>query len=183
MPTIHTLGPNSTDSYHAACRLTAADPHYQGATIRCHDSFEAIYQNLAQWPGDYFLVPVAYQDASGTSWTNNNYRYSKVLKIVHTFAQPLLPLLLVENTAVQNQRMVLHAATDALREKLAAERGQAITAQYYSSKPLVAAAFASGQFQYGIFSEASFQDGADYQIIDRYQPEMVWCLYQIQAQQ
>ncbi|GAO99522.1 hypothetical protein [Fructobacillus ficulneus] len=179
MPTIHTLGPVTTDSYQAAEHLQDEDPAYQGLAIETHPDFESVYQNLAAYAGDYFLVPTAYQNKDGNNWTNNHYRYLDRLQIATVFHLPTLPMLLTENKSVTNGKAILHAATKELIQQFMKVTDQDLQVDYVPSKPLAQTAFEAGDYQYAIFSKQSFVPHGDLKIIKEYHPEMVWCLYQI----
>ncbi|GAP02511.1 amino acid biosynthesis protein [Fructobacillus pseudoficulneus] len=179
MAVIHTLGPKATDSYRAAKQMQDEDPAYQGQAIILHDNFEEVYQHLADFRGDFFLVPTAYQTGDGASWTRNNYRYLDQLTIAKVFHAKTLPMLLTENTSLADHTAITHAATIELLHQFMNHSNQELTIDYAPSKPLVQAAFESGQYQYAIFSKQDFQPTDTLKIIREYHPEMVWCLYQI----
>ncbi|MHA8138171.1 hypothetical protein ACYATM_03855 [Lactobacillaceae bacterium Scapto_B20] len=179
MPTLHTLGPDTTDSYKAAEYLKQVNPIYQDTSIELHDSFESIYTNLADFAGDFFLVPVAYNDKNGDNWGTNNYRYWNQLKVVDTFHLPTMKMILAENEALSNHTAIIHAATNELLDQFESATNQQLETDYVPSKPLAQKEFEAGQYQYAIFSKQGFEPHATFKILQEYQPEMVWCLYQI----
>ncbi|MHA8110808.1 hypothetical protein ACYATP_04825 [Lactobacillaceae bacterium Melli_B4] len=179
MPILHTLGPDTTDSYKAAEYFKTNNDNYQRTAIQLHDSFEAIYEHLADFSGDLFLVPVAYNDKNGDNWGTNNYRYWKQLKIVDTFHLPTMPMLLVENLALTNHTAIIHAATQELLDHFERSTNQKLATDYVPSKPLAQQAFEDGQYQYAIFSQQAFSPHGSFKVLQEYQPEMIWCLYQI----
>ncbi|MBS9336339.1 hypothetical protein [Fructobacillus papyrifericola] len=180
MPLIHTLGPKETDANLAARTLQDEDPHYRGLPIQLHPDFSSVYANLATYKGDYFLVPVGYQGPAGDSWTSQHYAHWQELSIQKTWAAPTMEMLLVENTEVQNGKAVSHKTTTALLDDFASQNMLSLDVDYVPAKPLAADSFLKGDYQYAIFSQnAEVKLKASHRIIERFQPEMIWCLYQI----
>ncbi|MBS9337850.1 hypothetical protein [Fructobacillus parabroussonetiae] len=180
MAILHTLGPAETDANLVANHLKDEDPHYQNVTIQLHPDFASIYAQLTQYRGDYFLVPVGYQGPAGDSWTSQHYAHWQELTIQKTWAAPTMEMLLVENTEQKNGKAVSHKTTTALLQDFAKQEQRSLTIDYVPAKPLAADAFLKGLHQYAIFSQNAEQKlQAKHQIIARFQPEMIWCLYQI----
>ncbi|MFC4760968.1 hypothetical protein [Fructobacillus durionis] len=181
MPLIHTLGPKETDSNLTAQNLQDGDPHYQSFGIKLHPDFASIYEKLDQYSGDYFLVPVGYQGPNGDTWTSQHYAHWQQLRIQKTWAAPTMEMLLVENTSQPNRRAVSHKTTKTLLEDFEKANGLHLDIDFVPAKPLAADAFFSGDYQYAIFSQnAEDQLQKKQRVIGRFQPEMIWCLYQIQ---
>lgn len=179
MKIINTLGPKQTDSYQAAQYLAER----QEVDIRLHASFDDIYSDLANLKGQYMLVPVAFRSAqSDANWVDNNYKYVDQLEIVDTFFLPTMPMILVHNQQQDNQKVVLHPATSAFLHDFDAD----LIHDYVSSKPAALKKFFHGDYAYAIVSEEWYQktmdkgiDGSQFEVIQRYSPTMIWCLYKI----
>ena len=180
MPTIHPLGPKETDSNLAAQHLIEDDPHYRNLSIQLHPDFASIYRHLDQYRGDYFLVPVGYQGPDGDTWTSQHYAHWQQLTIQKTWASPTMEMLLVENTDQKNGRAVCHKTTTALLDDFSRQSGIELVIDFVPAKPLAADAFLSGNYQYAIFSQNAEKSlKKEHQVLKRFQPEMIWCLYQI----
>ncbi|MBS9335390.1 hypothetical protein LQZ24_02700 [Fructobacillus sp. M1-13] len=180
MVTIHTLGPKETDSNLVASKLEAEDPNYQGLSIQLHFDFATIYANLDKYQGDYFLVPVGYQGPAGDTWTSQHYANWQKLSIQKTWASPTMEMLLVENSEQKNGKAVSHKTTTALLKDFADRKQITLAIDYVPAKPVAANCFLNGDYQYAIFSQNAEADlKATHHIMERFQPEMIWCLYQI----
>ena len=182
MPAIHTLGPRETDSYLAAQGLTDEDPLYQHFSIQLHHDFSSIYENLDNYHGDYFLVPVGYQGPAGDTWTSQHYAHWQELIIKKTWSTKTMEMLLVENTEQSNSKSVSHRTTKTLLQEFAEQNDLPVQIDYVPAKPLAADAFLSGNYQYAIFSQnAEKKLQQHHRILARFQPEMIWCLDQIKS--
>ncbi|KOY79730.1 hypothetical protein RZ72_06240 [Apilactobacillus kunkeei] len=179
MKIINTLGPKQTDSYKAAKYLAER----QEVEIRLHASFDDIYSELSKLKGEYMLVPVAFRSAeSDANWVDNNYKYVDQLAIVDTFFLPTMPMILVHNLQQDNQKVVLHPATSAFLHDFDVD----LVHDYVSSKPEALKKFLQGDYAYAIVSEEWYQtamnqgfDGSQFEVIKRFTPTMIWCLYKI----
>ncbi|CAI2556336.1 hypothetical protein AKUH4B101A_01380 [Apilactobacillus kunkeei] len=179
MKIINTLGPKQTDSYQAAQYLAER----QEVDIRLHASFDDIYNGLAELKGQYLLVPVAFRSAqSDANWVDNNYKYVDQLSIVDTFFLPTMPMILVHNPKQDNQKVVLHPATSAFLHDFESD----LVPDYVSSKPEALKKFLHGDYAYAIVSEEWFESamkqgfsGSQFEVIKRFTPTMIWCLYKI----
>lgn len=179
MKIINTLGPKQTDSYKAAQYLAEREE----VDIRLHDSFDDIYSDLSSLKDEYMLVPVAFRSAqSNDNWVDNNYKYVDQLAIVDTFFLPTMPMILVRNLHQDNQKVVLHPATSAFLHDF----DEDLIHDYVSSKPEALEKFLHGDYAYAIISEEWFEnamnqgiDGSQFEVIKRFSPTMIWCLYKI----
>ncbi|KPN83324.1 hypothetical protein RZ76_13950 [Apilactobacillus kunkeei] len=179
MKTINTLGPKQTDSYKAAQYLAEREE----VDIRLHTSFDDIYSDLSNLKGEYMLVPVAFRSAqSNDNWVDNNYKYVDQLAIVDTFFLPTMPMILVRNLNQDNQKVVLHPSTSAFLYNF----NDKVIHDYVSSKPEALKKFLHGDYSYAIVSKEWFEsainqgiDGSQFEVIKRFTPTMIWCLYKI----
>ncbi|HEY4400277.1 MAG TPA: hypothetical protein VGM95_07085 [Lactobacillaceae bacterium] len=171
---LHTLGPANTDSARAA-------RHYlTDQSLVLHDSFEAILQHLRAYRGDELLMPVAFtsREQPDLNWADFNYVSADKVHLKASFVLPLMPLILVENTAYQRDEAVIHAATEGLlRQYLASEVGEI---EFVASKPVAQAVFLARQSRYTIVSADTFTSvDARYVVRRRFEPQMIWAVYDI----
>ncbi|MBW1606199.1 hypothetical protein [Lactobacillus sp. Sy-1] len=177
---IHTLGPETTDSYSAYQYAKIHFPIIKDYQLVLHPSFQDIYSKIARYHGDLFLVPVAYRNSDGTNWTDYNLIYGQQLSIINCFNHPLKQMALVENQSVNNGRAIIHPSTIGIlnRELPSVNKDQI---NFVTSKPLALSTFLQADYQYAIFSYPDFKpyDNDNYRTLKLIVPQMIWCLYQI----
>ncbi len=184
---LHTLGPETTDSYKAAMYLREMYLDLEDAELVLHDSFDDIYRKLDDEQGDLFLVPVAYRSAqSNGNWADNNLKYWDKLKIMDVFKLPIMPLVLVRNPDGKDGEAVLHPSTKELIKEYSLNQGRKLHLEFVDSKAEALRKFESDKYEFSIVTKDVYQSNcADRQdeVLAEYEPNMVWCLYRIGIQQ
>lgn len=176
MRKIHTLGPTATDSYEAAQHI----PDGVANDIILHDSFDEIIDELQKYAGDYLLLPAAYQSKhSDFGWRELSYEYWDRLKLETVFHHPLKTLCLITNFNFKENKAVIHPATTNLLNSYLKKQQLSLSIHYAGSKATAYERFATQGYRFTIVSEDSLKAGHPYQIIQKYHPDMVWCLYHI----
>lgn len=176
MHTIHTLGPASTDSVAAAAHIPGGADH----RLVLHDSFDEIITNLAQFRGDYFLVPAAYQSKQNNfGWRELSYQYWDQLTLESVYHHPLKTMCLIENSNFKQNKAIIHPATTNLLNSYLDKAKLAIPIHYAGSKASAYEKFVRAQYRFSIVSQDAIDPDAGYQILKTYHPDMVWCLYHI----
>lgn len=177
---IHTLGPESTDSYAAAQTLVQEEDEIVG-----YPSFDNLLHHLPNLIGEHILFPVAFKSARREyGWKEFNYDYWDQVELVKVFPKRTKPMLLVKNNHRSENRAIIHPATTIFLEKYLKKRGEHTPITFTDSKYKAWTAFRKKQLKYTIISEDVYekekQDG--FTIEERYEPEMVWCLYKIKGE-
>ncbi|EXJ22701.1 hypothetical protein ADIAL_1816 [Alkalibacterium sp. AK22] len=175
---IHTLGPDSTDSYAAAQSLISSEED----DIVGYPSFDAIIHQLEQLKGDCVLFPVAFQSArKAYGWKEFNYDYWDKVELMHVFSKKTKPMVLIENSRRTEDRAMIHPATTIFLEKYLSRTQETIPITFTDSKVKAWTAFQKKGLKYTIISEDVYEEEKNsyYQLVERYEPEMVWCLYKI----
>ncbi|KRM61932.1 hypothetical protein FC26_GL001003 [Paucilactobacillus vaccinostercus DSM 20634] len=176
MRKIHTLGPKATDSYEASQHIPGTEEN----EIVLHDSFDDIIEDLAQYAGDYLLLPAAYQSKqSDFGWRELSYEYWDRLKLETVYHHPLKTLCLIANFDFQQNKAVIHPATTNLLNAYLKKQQLSLSIHYAGSKAKAYDKFVAGGYRFTIVSEDSLEPGHPYQMIQKYHPDMVWCLYHI----
>ncbi|WP_137598128.1 hypothetical protein [Paucilactobacillus kaifaensis] len=176
MRIIHTLGPESTDSVAAAAHIPEDDKHQ----LVLHDSFDEIIANLNQYCGDYFLVPAAYQSKqSNFGWRELSYQYWDQLTLESVYHHPLKTMCLIENQSFKQDKAIIHPATTNLLNSYLDKKSLTLPIHYAGSKASAYEKFVRDQYRFSIVSQDSLTAQSDYQILQTYHPDMVWCLYHI----
>ncbi|WP_407891800.1 hypothetical protein [Lacticaseibacillus sp. N501-2] len=169
---IHTLGPKTTDSYDAAMHIPGMD-HPQ---IQLHPNFDEIIAALADYAGDQFLLPAAYQSARPDfGWRELCYEYSNQLALELVFHRPLQAMALIENPQYSQDAAIIHPATEnLLRHQLGTGDYPVL---YAGSKAQAYQEFLAQGYRYCITSANLLP--AMTPVLARFEPDMVWCLYNI----
>lgn len=183
---LHTLGPKETDSFKAAKYVKSRLFPNKFIDIKLHDSFDDIYENLENEKKDLMLVPVAYRSStSNSNWIDNNYKYWDKINIIKTFSLPTMPMAFIKRD-IKNNKIILHPATIAYLREFEEKHNLKLDSYFEKSKPFVLDKFAKENFEYAIISEnilkKRFENKLidfDYKILYRYEPKMIWCIYQI----
>lgn len=182
MMIIHTLGPEGTDSYAAAQTLVSAEED----DIVGYPSFDTILHQLDHFKGECVLLPVAFQSARKPyGWKEFNYDYWDRIELLSVFSKKTKPMVLVENKLRKEDSAMIHPATAIFLEKYLDRMNESIPITYTDSKIKAWTAFQKKGLKYTIISEDVFENERtdDYQLIERYEPEMVWCLYKIKQEE
>ncbi|GAJ26437.1 hypothetical protein JCM15457_1365 [Liquorilactobacillus sucicola DSM 21376 = JCM 15457] len=173
---IHTLGPQETDSNDAA--------HYYvqqklagKAQITLHDSYAEIIQCFSQYQNDFFLVPTAFKSAAlNITWGELHYQYLDQLLLQDCFMHRLNPLVIIENCTRKNGIAYSHPAT----AKLLTSKVKLQHMRYSSSKYLAYQQYLCDG-QYVLTNEKNIALSPNEKIVARYEPQMIWSLYQIKG--
>ncbi|MCC5893937.1 MAG: hypothetical protein JJU16_00615 [Alkalibacterium sp.] len=179
---IHTLGPESTDSYAAAKTLLNSEED----DIVGYPSFDTILHHLEELKGDCVLFPVAFQSARRSyGWKEFNYDYWENIELMQVFAKKTKPMVLIENSARRENSAMIHPATTIFLQKYLKKVKEDIPITFTDSKVKAWTAFQNKGLKYTIISEDVYEKEKcnDYQLIERYEPEMVWCLYKIKNEE
>ena len=179
---IHTLGPESTDSFAAAETLLNSEED----DIVAYPSFDTILHQIEQLKGDCVLFPVAFQSARRSyGWKEFNYDYWEQIELVRVFAKRTKPMVLIKNNARRENSAAIHPATKIFLEKYLNKMKEEIPILFTDSKVKAWAAFQKKGLKYTIISEDVYENEkcSDYELIERYEPEMVWCLYKIKNEE
>ncbi|KRM12126.1 hypothetical protein FD16_GL000201 [Paucilactobacillus suebicus DSM 5007 = KCTC 3549] len=176
MRKIHTLGPKATDSYEASQHI----PDDVENEIVLHDSFDDIIENLQHYADDYLLLPAAYQSKhSDFGWRELSYEYWDRLTLETVYHHPLKTLCLISNFNFKQNKAIIHPATTNLLNTYLKKQKLDISIHYAGSKASAYDHFVADDYRFTIVSEDSLTEGHPYQIIQKYHPDMVWCLYHI----
>lgn len=173
---IATLGPAGTDSENAAKRILESQ-QIPGHVVLC-ESFEAAKEHAIQ-NNSYFLIPTAYavRGADGTvkdTWGDFNFREADRLEIVDSFALPLKDMCVAKNKdCINPQSVALHPATEVFAQKYTPD----LRRDYIHSKPLAVEQCSRGESDMCIGSADVIERFSNLEIIERFNPKMVWVLY------
>lgn len=179
MRIVHTLGPTSTDSY-AAAQYIPGDEENQ---IELHDNFDDIIENLQDYTDEYLLIPAAYQSKhSDFGWRELAYQYWDRLKIETVYHHPLKTMCLITNPQFRQNKAIIHPATTNLLSFYFKEQQLDMPVHYAGSKASAYERFVDRKYRYSIVSEDSLRSTDSYQVVKKYHPDMVWCLYHIVKQ-
>lgn len=174
MRVVNTLGPKETDSYAAALNI----PGEEENEIVLHDNFDDIIANLEQYQGEYLLIPAAYQSKQKDfGWRELSYEYWDRLVIEQVFHHALKPMVLISNFDFHQNKAIIHPATTNLLNHYLKEQQLTMPIHYAGSKASAYERFVANKYRFTIVSEDVMEENNPYQIIKRYLPEMVWCLY------
>lgn len=174
---IHTLGPENTDSYAAAETLLQEEDEIVG-----YPSFDNLLHHLPDLKGEHVLFPVAFKSARREyGWKEFNYDYWDQVELVHVFPKKTKPMLLVENPQRMENRAMIHPATTIFLEKYLQKQNEHTAISFTDSKYKAWTAFCKKKLKYTIISEDVFEaeKREEFIVVERYEPEMVWCLYKI----
>ncbi|BDR59193.1 amino acid biosynthesis protein [Xylocopilactobacillus apicola] len=172
---IHTLGPCDTDSYAAAADYNA---RYQNnlAQIICHESFEEILANLADFSKEYLIIPTAFKSNSlHASWGDIHYTLLDQMNLLTSFITKLDPLVVVKRLNAANKIGYTHAATAELLKNTIKDVSVITT----PSKYLAYQAYQENQAAYVLTNTKNIKLTTHETVIKSFSPSMVWCLYQI----
>lgn len=173
-PIIHTLGPTSTDS--SAAAEYYVQTQCPQAKICLHPSYEGILAHLASYRGDLLLIPAAFQSRElHETWGDIHYCELNTLNLQTSFTTELDTLLLVENQTATNEIGYTHAATAKL---LTQSRPQAMI-KTAVSKYQAYQNFRKTQARYVLTNAKNLTLQPTDRILKKWQPKMVWCLYEI----
>lgn len=178
---IHTLGPKESDSNFAYEKILAKNSKLQNCILQLHESFSEIYENINNYSGDLFLVPVAYRGTRKfDNWTDNNFKYCKKLKILNCYSFNTKPMLLIENSCVKQKNAIIHPSTISLLQNSILISDFKI--DFANSKPQAFKKFCQMKYKYCIASEDVFKQSNfinKFNVKYKYTPEMIWCIYKI----
>lgn len=112
MKNIKTLGPISTDSYHAA--LTWCEKNFIKDTYRIEllDCIEDIFMNMRS--GEFIVMPLGYSNRNNSeylSWVDLHFRNYRLLNIVDIFFMNTMKMVVVENLNYKINRGVIQSST------------------------------------------------------------------------
>lgn len=178
---IHTLGPNSTDSYAVAESLLQSEDD----GIVEYPSFDSLLHNLDQLSGQHVLFPVAFKSArKDYGWKEFNYDYWDKVELVKVFQKKTKPMLLIKNKYYKQDRAMIHPATTIFLKKYLIKENENTVIEFADSKYKAWSVFCKKDLKYTIISEDVFEKEKKeaYTIEERYEPVMVWCLYKINEQ-
>lgn len=169
---IHTLGNEQTDSYAASRQYL--NTHHQSGNIILHDSFEEIYQHLADYPGQYLIVPAAFRSRTGASWGTMHYRNIDRLELVDAFITQLAPMVIAKRPNPQPIAYTHAATADLLRRSLP----DSVVIKTAPSKYQAYQDFKENG-QYVLTSKKLLINDPSVQIIRELRVKMMWSLYRI----
>ncbi|WP_208560711.1 hypothetical protein [Marinilactibacillus kalidii] len=175
---IHTLGPNSTDSYAAAESLLKSDED----DIVAYPSFDNLLHTIESLKGEHVLFPVAFKSARREyGWKEFNYDYWDKVELVEVFQKKTKPMVLVRNHRYTEDAAMIHPATTIFMKKYLASTSEQTLINFADSKYKAWTAFCKKNLKYTIISEDVFEKEKypEHEIQERYEPVMVWCLYKI----
>lgn len=175
---IHTLGPDSSDSYVAAKSILQSEED----DVIDYPSFDSLIHNIRQLREDYVLFPVAFQSARKEyGWKEFNYDYWDRVELIQVFSKKTKPMLLVKNRKHTENKAMIHPATEIFMKKYLKSVGESTVISYTDSKYKAWTAFYKKKLKYTIVSEDVYEKEKQEEFVveERYEPEMVWCLYKI----
>ncbi|GGL54915.1 hypothetical protein GCM10014719_65260 [Planomonospora parontospora subsp. antibiotica] len=167
-----TLGPVGTDAHHIA--------HELGEVVLAESFPQAMHlaweQNLSA------LICAGFVTRSGETirdtWVDLHFRYSDRMELVRVWSAATKPMCVAINRCKidglsQAATLALHPATTAFADRYAP------TCQriYVDAKPLAVAAAESGDVDACIGSVDVVQAVAHLEVVETFQPQMLWCLY------
>lgn len=173
---LHTLGPNTTDSYHAYRYWKNRND--LEIELVMHHSFKDIYANLASYQNDLFLVPTMYRDQN-SDWASYHYQYLDRLKIYDVFVLDTKPMILVKNNQISNQKIGLHQATEPFLKSFENQQKIKLKRVFTDSKSIALQKFLNQEIEYAIISESDEIKQTNFEVIKKYTPQIIWCVYQI----
>lgn len=174
---IHTLGPKTTDSCYAYRYWNDLHPSLDIELV-LHHSFTEIYNDLSSYRGDLFLVPTVYRDEN-SDWANYHYQYLDQLSIYDVFVLNTKPMILARNQNQNNQQIVLHQATNPFVADYENKQQIRLEKSFADSKSIAFDQFLNGGFEYAIISETERIKQHNFEVIKRYEPKIIWCVYQV----
>lgn len=175
---IHTLGPDSTDSYAAAERFMQSEDD----AIVEYPSFDSLLHSIDELKGQYVLFPAAFQSArKNYGWKEFNYDYWDKVELVEVFQKKTKPMILVKNIKHAENRAMIHPATTIFMKKYLKAKDEQTRIDFTDSKYKAWTAFRKKNLKYTIISEDVFEQEkqSSHVIEERYEPVMIWCLYKI----
>lgn len=177
---IHTLGPESTDSFGALLSIVESSKK-----IVCHKSFDDIIENLHLFVDEYIFLPTAYQSHKRDyGWKDFNFQYWNQIELMTVFARPTKPMVLLKNKRWESDKAIIHPATKIFIEKYLNRMGEHTTMMFAKSKFSAWEIFKRDSLKYTIISLENFKDKdyPNYSIIEEYTPQMIWCLYKVRGE-
>lgn len=175
---IHTLGPKETDSYNAAKSLRGQNE------IVTYNSFEEIFFKFKELKGDYILIPAAYENISKDyGWKDFNFQYWECLKLDIVFEKYTKPMLLIENSKFEIDKVIVHPATEIFIKLYLDKENKNCKIEFENSKYLAWEKFLRSKYRYTIISKDVFDKtdtNFEFKVLEEYEPIMVWCLYKIE---
>lgn len=184
---IHTLGPETTDSYMVAKGLVGKTPigDQQKGEVVPYTSFDQLIHHIPQLKGEYLLFPLGFQSAKRNyTWKDFHYDYYQELDIVTVFPQKTKPMALVRNKFPTENRAIIHPATKIFLEKYLKHRNKQAMITFADSKAKAWSGFLKKQIAYTICSLDDYQAVDDPNLVleETYEPEMIWCLYRVKEE-
>lgn len=166
---IATLGPEGTDSYRQAKRLSS--------NVRLFETYHAAIEHAKQHETK-LLVPAGFREIYKghlVSWVDFHFRNIDALELETVWYDKTMPMVLLHHGY---QRIALHPSTSALVPDL--ERYTDII--YTRSKVEAYQLFKQGEATAAIVSAGLTQGLVDPDDIkERLTPTMVWCLYRVKT--
>lgn len=173
---IHTLGPQETDSNDAAHYYLSKSSDKKGQII-LHNSYEEIISTFAKYKNEFFLIPTAFKSVTlNMTWGELHYHYLDQLILKNCFIHRLNPLVIIERCDRKNGIAYSHPAT----AQLLTSRIHSCQVRYSPSKYLAYQQYLKDG-QYTLTNEKNIVLSSKEKIIARYEPQMIWSLYQIKG--
>lgn len=175
---IHTLGPETTDSYAVAESLLETE----NDKVVPYTSFDQMIHEIPNLKGELLLFPVGFESAKRKyTWKDFHYDYYKVLDIVEVFPKATKPMVLVKNKFPTENRAIIHPATKIFLEKYLKKENKQAMISFADSKYKAWTAFLKKGVEYTVINLDVFEDEKqdDMFIEETYEPEMIWCLYRV----
>ncbi|KRL00864.1 hypothetical protein [Liquorilactobacillus capillatus] len=173
---IHTLGPQETDSNDAA-QYYIQHNALSKAQIVLSASYTDIINALPQYQNDFLLIPTAFKSvALNLTWGELHYQYLDQLELKDCFIHRLNPLVMIEHCQRKSGIAYSHPAT----AKLLAAKVHP-QQMYYSASKYLAYQQYLHDGQYTLTNEKNIVLSSEEKIIARYEPQMIWSLYQIKG--
>lgn len=176
---IHTLGPEQTDSYRTL-KYYLQKNFDDNIQIVLHENYDEIIEKLGKFKGEYFFIPTAYKSPNKNyGWTEFNFQHCDELEIADVLSYQTMPMYLISNSKYKKNSAIIHPATEVFIRTYLDTKD--VNIEYASSKVLAYDLFNKYKYRYCIISDQVFEQDkeSDVNIIKKFYPTMVWCLYKV----
>jgi len=184
MTIIKTLGPDTTDSYRAACVWANENRDKLGDfEIKGYPRMEYVFKDLAK--ADLIVMPVGFTDRDNddfSSWVDYHYYYSNKLEIAGLFPLDTMEMILVENLDYKYDRAIVQSSTIQLLKRNGINCSNV---DFSPSKSYALMLFNEMDFRYVICSSSDYEakrsdeNKAHDRIIERTSIRMIWVVYRV----
>jgi hypothetical protein len=169
-----TLGPEGTDAH--------AEARRRFVNVELRSSFRDTMQHAYDHDA-YALLAAGFVQMSGNtlvdSWVRLHFQYHVKMELFETWHSPTKPICVAvhrrhrDRSLAELSSVALHPATEAFADMFMVGPTRA----YVDAKPLAARMAAVGEADACIASVDVVERYPELCVVERFQPDMVWCLY------